>query len=106
MPGRGYERHHVVFNSANSSTYTSNPVLTADAATLSLSWTTVSGTASRLTVQGSNDQGFTGAITNWSTITALTAQGFYTVDPGARWMRIQRHSEESQATTQLQTWNT
>lgn len=104
---RGYDRHKLVFNSANSSTYTSNAILAADAATISVSWTTASGDASKLTIRASNDHGLDGTtITNYSTVTVLTAQGIYTVDPGARWLNFQRHSEESQATTQAQFWCT
>lgn len=101
----GYERHHIALNSTISSTYTSNDFLVIDAATLSVSWTTATTDASRLTIEASNDHGITGAIANRSTLTALTAQGFYTIDPGARWVRIRRGSEESTATVQLQTWN-
>lgn len=103
--GRGYDRHNVLLNSAISSTYTSTPQLVVDAATMALSWTTVTGDASRCTIQASLDQGLTGAITNYSVLTALTAQGLYTIDPGPRWIRVQRGSEESTATVTLQQWN-
>ena len=101
----GYERNKTVFNSAVSSTYTSTDYLIIDAATLSVSWTTVNAVSSRLTIEASNDHGITGAITNRSTLTAITTPGFYTLDPGARWVRFRRGSEESTATVQLQTWN-
>lgn len=101
----GYDRNKTALNSTISSTYTSSDYFVVDAATLSVSWTTVNAVASRLTIEASNDNGFTGAITNRSTLTALTAQGFYTLDPGARFVRFRRGSEESTATVQLQTWN-
>lgn len=106
--GRGYDRINTVFNSANSSTYTKGPYLAVDAATISVSWTTVNAVASRLTIQGSNDHGLddTGAVTNYSVLTALTAPGLYTVDSGPRWLRFQRGSEESTATVMLQQWCT
>jgi hypothetical protein len=102
----GIDRHWQAFDglSATSSTYTSNPFHVADAATLSVSIVTNDTGASRFTLQASNDQGFTAAITNWSVVTAITAQGFYSIDPGARWHRWLRSSLESLSTVQQQMW--
>ena len=98
----GFDRHWVVFDglSATSSTYTSGTQLVVDAATLSVSITTQTTASSLFTLQASNDQGITAAIVNWSNVTAITAQGFYSIDPGARWHRWQRSSLESLATVQ------
>ena len=102
----GFDRHWVVFDglSATSSTYTSGTQLVVDAATLSVSITTQTAASSLFTLQASNDQGITAGVVNWSTITAITAQGFYSIDPGARWHRWQRSSLESLATVQQQMW--
>ena len=102
----GYERHWQVFTgtSTDSSTYTSNPYLVVDAATISVSIQTADTGASRFTLQASNDHGLNATIVNWSTVTAITAQGFYTIDPGARWHRWQRSSLESLSTVHQQHW--
>lgn len=104
---RGYPRHRILLNSANSSTYTSSAICVHDAANIALSIQTVVATASTFTVQGSLDHGLNGAITNWSTVTSLSAFPFLgTIDPGVRWIRVQRTSVESQATVQVTTWGT
>ena len=102
----GYERNKVLFNSANSSTYTSNPQLTVDLATISLSVETVAAAASLFTVQGTNENGFTSALRSaaWSNLTTLTVPGMYTIDAGPRWTRVLRSSIESNATVILQGW--
>ena len=102
----GYERNKVLFNSANSSTYTSNPQLTVDLATISLSVETVAAAASLFTVQGTNENGFTSALRAgaWSNLTTLTVPGMYTIDAGPRWTRVLRSSIESNATVILQGW--
>lgn len=106
---RGVPKNIVVFNSANSSTYTSGAIYVGDAATLSVSVTTVNAVASTVSIEGSNDHGLddSGAVTNWSVVTALTAYPFIgTIDPGLRWVRFRRFSNESTASVILQTWNT
>ena len=102
----GYEKSKVLFNSANSSTYTSNAQLTVDLATISLSIETVTTASSLWTVQGTNENGFTSALRNagWSNLTTLVAQGMYTVDAGPRFVRVLRHSLESLATVTMQGW--
>lgn len=107
---RGWPKHILVFNSANSSTYTSPAYLVQEAATISVSHQTVVATASVLTIQGSNDHGLdnsSATVAAWSTVTALTAFPILvTIDPGIRWLRFQRTSVESNATTQMTVWNT
>lgn len=106
MSGFGFGKRKDLFDgsSGQSSTYTGSAQLISDFASMSLSIITVTTEASRFTVEGSNDDGYAAAITNWSTLTALTAQGLYTIDPGARWMRVLRSSLESTATVQLNGW--
>lgn len=85
------------------STYTSNAALVADYGVISVSWASnVTNGTSRLTLQGSNDDGFASSIVNWSTLTAITQAGMYTIDAGARWMRAQRSVLSSRDTVSLQ----
>ena len=106
-----YTRRVAMFDgsSGQSSTYTSSAVLVGDYDNLSVSWHTDTATGSRLTLEGSNDDGFTAAITNWSVMTGITVAdqatatgGVYTVDPGIRWMRAARNSNESLSIVNLQ----
>ena len=97
---------NLAFNSANSSTYTSSWYNVADAATLSVSWNTAVAVSSILTIQGSNNDGLQSAINDISTVTAIATPGIYTIDPGIRWIRFQRFSNESTATTLLAVYMT
>lgn len=78
---------------------TSAAIYVGDARTLSLSLVTQT-TASTYTVQGSNANGFTATIpeNTWSTITLLTAQGIYGVQPGVAWLRAIEAASTSSAT--------
>ena len=98
MARYGYTRSAVILDSssANSSTRTSNPVLVADAATISASWNTANAVASNLTIQGSNDEGFFAPIGIWSTVSVVAGQGIFTITPGARWLRFIRPAVDSQ----------
>jgi hypothetical protein len=89
-------------SSAQSSTYTSSAILAADYERITLSWQTDIAAASVLTVQGSNEDGLTASITTWSTISTMNAPGIYTIDPGVRWLRAQRRSNESLSIARLQ----
>ena len=82
---------------ANNSAITSVSALVADWQIQTLSWQTVTDSASTLTVQGSLANGLTSAIpeATWSNLTALNAAGMYTIDPGSRWIRVVRGSPES-----------
>ena len=91
-------------SSAASSTYTSNTYLTADFATMSVSVVSTAAVASLWTIEGSNDDGILDPVTNWSTITALTVPGLYSVDPGPRWMRFRKASLDSRTSIILQGW--
>jgi len=86
-----YTQRHDMLGSASNAT-TSNPVLTADYRDMSLSIQTSTGSASNITVQGSNADGLTSAIAeaSWSNLTVIPASGVQTVDPSIRWMRVIR----------------
>lgn len=102
----GYPVLQVMHDSTVSSTYTSNPYLVQDLASISVSWVSNTGSASVLTVQATNDNGFTAALVegSWSLVTAIVAKGLYTVDPGARWTRIISPSVDSLSTVNLAGW--
>jgi hypothetical protein len=86
--------------SATSSTYTSSAHYVGDYAYMSVEWP--DGGNSTLTLQGSNDDGFRASIATWSTLSAIAAAGIYTLDPGVRWVRAQRSSDDSLAAVVLQ----
>ena len=48
------------------------------------------GSPSTTTVRGSNDDGRTAAITNWSTLTTFIGAGLIVIEPGFRWLQCQR----------------
>jgi hypothetical protein len=80
----GYGQTHSLFSN---STTTSSPVFVGDYKRLTLQ---IFGAGSAFIVQGSNDDGFSAAITNWSTMTTLPAAGIYSITPGPRWLRSDR----------------
>lgn len=100
----GYTARYDFFDgtSGNSSAYTSASYLVADFNQFALSWDTDTTTASRMTLQGSNDDGTTSSIGTWSNITGITAAGIYVVDTGVRWVRALRNSNESLARVRVQ----
>lgn len=102
MAGYGYTRSFSLLtgNSANSSLRTSPSALVADWNIVTLSWQTATTSASTLTVQGTLSDGLrtTIAEAEWSNLTLLTTAGIFTVDPGARWIRVVRGSPESTST--------
>ena len=105
MAGYGYSRQVVLHDgtSAQSSTVTSSSVWCGDANVISVSIQSVAAVASVWSLEGNNGDGFLSALgsgaagTDWSTITAITAQGIYSVTPGARWIRLIRPAVNSQA---------
>ena len=86
--------------SANSSTYTTNPVLVADWRQITVSTKTAGTGASRYTIWATDAEGQQSAIAeaDWSAITAIVAQGLYTIDPGMRWLRATRSAVDSTGT--------
>ncbi len=81
-----YPKQDLFFPIGSSATH-SGAVYMGDFRNLSIQ---VSGSGSNFTIEGSNDDGFTRAITNWSTMTVLTAAGIYSIEAGARWIRAGR----------------
>jgi hypothetical protein len=69
---------------------TSPFIFIGDCRLLSLSRQTSTGSASNLTVSLSNDPGFSASPVAWSTITVLPNAGIFAIDPGARWIRVER----------------
>jgi hypothetical protein len=105
---RGYERWQVMHDSTVSSTYTSNPVLVVDMASIALSWKTNTTASSPLTIQGTLDNGLSiGTLqeNTWSLLTLMASQGLVTIDPGVRWVRTIAGSADSTATVILQGWS-
>lgn len=102
----GFQTNLTLHDSTISSTYTSNPILIVDYASMSLSYVTNVASASTLTVWQSNDHGLTTALTepSWSVITSIRGPGIYTIDPGARWLRTTCPSLDSTSTIILQAW--
>ena len=90
--------------SGDSSNFTSASHLVADFNQFTVSWLTDEADASRLTLWGSNHNGLDAALVeaNWSTLTGITGDGLFTVDPGMRWVRATRNSNESLAEVFLQ----
>lgn len=97
-----YQARKVLFDtdSANSSTFTSGTHWTGDYRQISVDISAALN--SGMSIEGSNDDGFRAAVTNWSTLTRITAAGIYAVDPGFRWMRGRRQSADSRADLVLQ----
>lgn len=91
------QRQFALFDgtSGNSSTFTSAAQFVGDYAYMSVSWATDVATASNLTLEGSNENGFDSSINTWSNMTTITSAGIFTVDPGVRWLRGRRSSIES-----------
>lgn len=90
-------------SSGQSSTYTSDWHLVADWNIMAVSWYSDTTSSSLLTISGSLDDGLNSAIANTSTITTVTVGGaIYTIDPGVRWLRAERGSEDSLSIVQLQ----
>ena len=82
----------VVMLGGSSSTLTSAPVLVADYRQLSLSIETSTTSSSRFTVWGAAADGLGSSLRTWdfSVITTIVTAGIFTIDPGLRWMRVER----------------
>jgi len=95
------QRRQVLFDgaSANSSTYTSGSQYVGDYAEMTIQ---LDGLNSRLTLDGSNDDGFRSSIATWSTVTGIITAGLYDVTTGFRWLRAARSSADSLNVVTLQ----
>ena len=75
-----------LYNTISSGSTISETYAVASARALTIQ---IVGSPSTTTIQGSNDNGSTAAITNWSTITTVGA-GLYDIEEGFRWLRCIR----------------
>lgn len=88
------------------SVVTSKTMFWGDAAMITGSLTTVSGTASKWTVEGyegDNTAGFTTALpaasaAGWQPLKVISAQGYFSMDTIGSWARILRTPSNSSAT--------
>ena len=88
------------------SVITSNIMFLGDAAMINYSWTSSSGTASRLTLEGYDGDdaaGFRTALpaasgAGWQVSEAVTAQGYHSVDTIPKWGRFLRNPSASSMT--------
>ncbi len=90
-------------DSTLSSVITSNAQLVDGFRQLSISIETSGTSARNVRVYGTNANGFDTALVNanWSQVTSIPNAGIYTVDPGMRWIRVDRNpfSVASQSAT-------
>lgn len=86
----GYTMPQTVLGSGSSGS--SGDHFVGDARLLTVSVQTSTGSASNVTISLSNADGFQAAIpaASYSVATVLTKSGIFTVDPGARWMKVER----------------
>jgi hypothetical protein len=77
---------------ASSSTGSSLPVFVGDCRLLTLSVQSSNASASRYTVSISNNDGFQSrdSALFFSVVTTILNQGVYTIDPGGRWLQVER----------------
>ena len=83
-----YTREHSFFTAGSSSVTTSAAYFVGDFQSFSLEF----GSASTVTLQGSNGGGFTDALADpdWSTVSVVAAAGLQKVETGFRWIRAWR----------------
>ena len=83
-----YVREHSFFTAGSSSVTTSAAYFVGDFKSFSLEF----GSASTVTVQGTNADGFTAALADndWSTVSVVAAAGLQKVETGFRWLRAFR----------------
>lgn len=109
----GYARQKTILGFsgvASSSTGTSLPIFVGDSRLLSLSVETASNlSASAVTVSLSDNQGFQSNDSRlfFSVVTILPNRGIFIIDPGARWMQVERgaHAMTSAASNTTVTLN-
>ena len=100
-----YGKHKILLgnDSALSSAITSNAQLVDSYRQLSISIQTSGTSARNVRVYGTNADGLGSALVagNWSLVTTIPQAGIYTVDPGMRWLRVDRNpfSVASQSAT-------
>ena len=87
----GYTQSIVALG-ASSSTLSSAPIFIGDAVRITASVFTSTTSASNVTFRGSNADGFQEAIPNhtWSVLTAIPSIGNFALEPGLRWLLVER----------------
>lgn len=92
-------KQHVCLGASSPSALTGNVFCAADYQTLTVSFQSSVTNGSRLTIIGTNDDGFQSALGTpsqtlnaggWSIVTVITSSGIYTMDPGIRWVNAFR----------------
>ena len=102
-----YGKNKVVLGLQNSD-FTSAAQLVDGYRQLSISIQTSGTSARNVRVYGTNADGFDAALVagNWSLVTTIPQAGIYTVDPGMRWLQVDRDifavSATSNTTVSLQ----
>lgn len=83
-----YVQEHSFFTAGSSSVTTSGAYFVGDFQSLALEL----GSASTVTLQGSNADGLTAALADadWSTVSVVAAAGLQKVETGFRWLRAYR----------------
>lgn len=83
-----YNRSRSLFTAGSSSLTTSAAYYVGDFTSLSVEF----GSASTVTLQGSNGDGFTTALAaaDWSTLSVIAAAGIQKVETGFKWLRVFR----------------
>lgn len=108
MSVRQWKHSTDVYKGLAASVVTSNPQFWGDAAMITGSLTTSSGTASRWTIEGyegENGDGFTSALPSgalgtggWQPLKTLTVQGYFSIDTIPSWIRVVRTVSHSSST--------
>lgn len=91
-----YTREHSFFTGLTSSMTTSAPMFVGDFQSLTVQF----GSASTVTLQGSNAEGFASAIPDgtWSNLSVIAVAGIQKVETGFRWMRAFRSQSTNTVT--------
>ena len=109
MPRQFISGRQVNLGAANSS-LTGTPWFVGDYASLTVSVQSSTGSASRYTILGTNDDGLTAALGppsqtvpagGWSIVTAITSAGLYTLDTGFRWINSVRTVIDTSAASNI-----
>lgn len=98
-----YTRDHSFFTAGSPSATTSSAWFVGDFQSLTVQF----GSASTVTLQGSNADGFTAAIPDgtWSNLSVIAAAGIQKVETGFRWMRAYRSQSTNTVTAYGQSRN-
>lgn len=101
-----YKNSYGPYDGIAESGITSNVMYWGDAAMITGSWTSSSGTASRLTIEGyegDNAAGFRTAIpaasaAGWQVLKVQTVEGYFSMDTIPQWARVLRTPSASSMT--------